>query len=157
MQKWLNRSRCHLGCGCGWAQGNSRWTSKSPHTEAMLRGKCSRYTQSDTPGGSTGTVQMPFGCTRLGAYWRHLANTIEPSMCGSDAALTYFDHLLLMQCYANTIYARAFCLSVYMSVTSWCSIKMVNIIEQIMPQYSLATVFLLPKMFVKFGLDHLQR
>jgi len=23
----------------------------------------------------------------IGAYWRHLANTIEPSMCGGDAAL----------------------------------------------------------------------
>jgi len=22
VQKWLNRSRCHLGCGFGWAQGN---------------------------------------------------------------------------------------------------------------------------------------
>jgi len=21
VQKWLNRSRCHLGCGFGWAQG----------------------------------------------------------------------------------------------------------------------------------------
>jgi len=33
-----------------------------------------------------------------GAHWRHLANTIEPSMCGSDAAFlpNYFDHLLLL-------------------------------------------------------------
>jgi len=87
VQKWLNWSRCHLGCGCGWAQGDIRWVSRSPHTEALLRGKCSRYTQSYAPRGSTGTLQMPFGCTRLGAYWRHLANTIEPSMCGSDVAL----------------------------------------------------------------------
>ena len=29
------------------------------------------------------------------AYWRHLANTIEPSMCVGDAAFlsNYFDHL----------------------------------------------------------------
>jgi len=33
-----------------------------------------------------------------GAHWRHLANTIEPSMCGGSAAFTsnYFDHLLLL-------------------------------------------------------------
>jgi len=29
-------------------------------------------------------------CTRWGAHWRHLANTIEPSMCGGDAALCQF-------------------------------------------------------------------
>jgi len=28
-----------------------------------------------------------FGCARWGAHWRHLANTIEPSVCGGDAAL----------------------------------------------------------------------
>jgi len=41
-------------------------------------------------------VEMPFGMwTRLGprnhvfdgAHWRHLANTVEPSVFGSDAAL----------------------------------------------------------------------
>jgi len=29
----------------------------------------------------------------MGAHWRHLANTIEPSMCGGDAAccqITYY-------------------------------------------------------------------
>jgi len=41
-------------------------------------------------------IEMPFGTwTRLGSrkhvldgdvHWRHLANTIEPSMCGGDAA-----------------------------------------------------------------------
>ena len=32
---------------------------------------------------------------RWGAHWLHPANTIEPSMCGSDAASlsNYFDHL----------------------------------------------------------------
>jgi len=29
----------------------------------------------------------PVGCEcRWGVYWRHLANTSEPSMCGGDAA-----------------------------------------------------------------------
>jgi len=33
-----------------------------------------------------------------GAYWRHLGNTIEPSMCGGNAAFlsSYFDHLFNM-------------------------------------------------------------
>jgi len=31
-----------------------------------------------------------------GTYWRHLADTVEPSMCGGDVAFlsSYFDHLL---------------------------------------------------------------
>jgi len=31
-----------------------------------------------------------------GAHWRHMVNTIEPSMCGISAAFlsNYFDHLL---------------------------------------------------------------
>ena len=37
-------------------------------------------------GGSTGTVYMPIWCTRWGGHWRHLANTTEPSVCGSNAA-----------------------------------------------------------------------
>jgi len=33
----------------------------------------------------------------LGAHCRHLANTIEPSMCGGEAAFlsNYFDHLIV--------------------------------------------------------------
>ena len=33
-----------------------------------------------------------------GAHWRHLANTIEPSVCVGDAACcqNYFDHLLML-------------------------------------------------------------
>jgi len=32
----------------------------------------------------------------MGAHWRNLANTIQPSMCGCDPAFlsNYFDHLL---------------------------------------------------------------
>jgi len=52
------------------------------------------------------TIEMLFGvwiqvgpeeaCARWGAHWRHLANAIEPSMFGGDAAFlsNYFDHLL---------------------------------------------------------------
>jgi len=34
----------------------------------------------------------------LGAHWRNLANSIEPSTCGGDAAFlsNYSDHLLLI-------------------------------------------------------------
>ena len=51
---------------------------------------------------------MPFGLsTRMGprkdllhggAYWQNLANTIELSVCGADAAFlsNYFDHLYLL-------------------------------------------------------------
>ena len=51
-------------------------------------------------------IGMPFGmgvsvrpskhALYRGAYWRHLANTIEPPMCGDDASALmphYFDHL----------------------------------------------------------------
>jgi len=36
----------------------------------------------------------------MGAYWRHLANTTEPSVYGGDAGLcqNYFDQLLLLGC-----------------------------------------------------------
>ena len=50
------------------------------------------------------TIEMPFGMwTRVGArkhildavaHWRHLANVIQPSVCGIDVALSnYVDHL----------------------------------------------------------------
>ena len=56
---------------------------------------------------AAGPIEMPFGmltrvgprnCVRWGAHWHHLANTIEPSMCGGDAAFlsNYFNHLLLL-------------------------------------------------------------
>ena len=35
-------------------------------------------------------------CIRWGAHWRHLANTIEPSMCRGDAA---FCQIILSTCY----------------------------------------------------------
>ena len=32
-------------------------------------------------------VATIFGFVYMGAHWRHLANTTEPSMCGGNAAL----------------------------------------------------------------------
>jgi len=74
-----------------------------------------------------------------GAHWRHLANTIEPFMCGGNATFlsNYFDHLWIMleslqivkdkfydvaHCYdcVQAQYAIAYCLSVCLSVTLLC-------------------------------------
>jgi len=35
-----------------------------------------------------------------GAHWRHLANTVEPSMCGVDAALR---QITLATCYSRVL------------------------------------------------------
>jgi len=55
VQKWLNRSICHLGCGVGWAEG------------------------------STGSIVFGWWCqcSLMRAHWRHLANTIEPLSAAS--------------------------------------------------------------------------
>jgi len=56
------------------------------HEGAILRanrGQPKRWPE----GGSTGTVRMPIGVLDGDAHWRHLANTIEPSVCSSNAAL----------------------------------------------------------------------
>jgi len=56
-----------------------------------------RYIQSDLAGVSLVRCRWRLGFTRWDAYWRNLANTIKPSMCGGDAVLSnYFDHLLLL-------------------------------------------------------------
>jgi len=115
------RSVCHdrNPCKNGWTNCDAVWDVISdgpkepcirwgpdPHAKGQFWGRkgagtcpdmsSGRYTQSDSVGGSTGTVQMPIGCTIWGAHWRHLANTIEPSVCVSDANImsNYFDHLL---------------------------------------------------------------
>ena len=58
-----------------------------------------------SPGKTAEPIEMPFGMwtagclkearIRWGAHWRHLATTIEPSVCGGDAAFlsNYSDHL----------------------------------------------------------------
>jgi len=61
VQKWLHLSVCRLGCDSG--------------------GPKKARVQSYSTGGAT--PMYPHGR----AYGRHLANTIKPSVCGSDAAL----------------------------------------------------------------------
>jgi len=55
-----------------------------------------------SPGKTAEQIEMSFRLLTQhvldgGAHWRNLANTIEPSMCGGDAAVlsNYFDGLLL--------------------------------------------------------------
>jgi len=69
VQKQLNRSICHLRCGLGWAEGS---------TSSII---FARWRQ----------------CAHMvGHIWRHLANTIQPSVCGSDAVLC---QITLTTCY----------------------------------------------------------
>jgi len=47
-----------------------------------------RYTQSDSTDGRIIMVRRRLGVVdETGAHWRNLANAIEPSVCGGDAAL----------------------------------------------------------------------
>jgi len=48
-------------------------------------------------------------CIRWGAHWRNLANTIEASMCGTDATLSnYFYDLLVFMFLALCLVLRVF-------------------------------------------------
>ena len=53
-----------------------------------------------SPAGTTVPIEMQLGVLetiiRWGADWRQLANTIEPSVCGGDAALC---QITLTTCY----------------------------------------------------------
>jgi len=70
----------------------------------MSGGRC---TQSDSAGGSTGTVRncvCGLGCTRgVGLHWRNIANTAEPSVCGGDAALCQITNAIKIR-YMRTFY-----------------------------------------------------
>jgi len=68
VQKRLNVAICHFSCGCRWAQGS---------TSSIV---FARWRQ----------------CASWRAHWRHLANTIEPSVCCSDAVLC---QITLTTCY----------------------------------------------------------
>jgi len=41
----------------------------------------------------------------MGAHWRNLANTIEPSICGCDPSVlsNYFDHLVTHYCMVRSL------------------------------------------------------
>jgi len=80
------------------------------------------YTQSDSAGGSTGTVGCRLGCG-AGTHWLNMVNTIEPCVCGGDAALcqitlttcflryftmTFARPVIIFTNYLNTLYCYSF-------------------------------------------------
>ena len=60
--------------------------------------------------GSTSSVEWVPMCLHVRAHWRHLANTIEPSVCGGDAALC---QITLTTCY---YYYNCLCVCVHVSM-----------------------------------------
>jgi len=107
VQKRLNRSKCHLGCGVGEPkEPRVKWGPDPACEGAILRGKPHARRQSDVSCAKTAeSIEMPFGCAwtlvgrrcYMGAHWRKLANTIEPFVCGGDATLCQIT--LTMQSY----------------------------------------------------------
>ena len=98
VQKQLNQSICLWGCGVSWAQELcTRW-GPDPYTwRGNLMAKRGRAGHARTCPAVTilGVTQRgvgpvwcrcQLGCTRWGAHWHHLANTIDPPVCGGDAA-----------------------------------------------------------------------
>jgi len=97
-KKRLNRSRCRLG-GLRWDKEPCvRSGSRYPNEKGQFWGE--KWPVRDIPAvdiaylkrlrreGTTGIrCGCRFGCTRCGTQWRHLVNTIEPSVCGGDAIL----------------------------------------------------------------------
>ena len=101
VQKWLNRLGCCLGCRLGivldggpdphvW-RGNFEDEKALPRTCWLMSN--SWHTESDSAGTSTGTLQMPIGCTRWGAHWRNMLNVIQLFVDGGLIS-NYFHHLL---------------------------------------------------------------
>jgi len=104
VQNRLNRLIYRLGYGLGWAQGSTssiifaRWCQCARQHSACKK----RLNRTTEP------IDLPFGlwtmvgrrkhkfnrilqvapmCPHMRAHWRHLANTIEPSVCYDNAAL----------------------------------------------------------------------
>jgi len=89
----VNRWRCRLGCGLGYAQ-----TSRN---HVIRGGSDSRMRIGNFEGKEAFGVWTQMGSRKHvldeSAYWRNLANTIELSMCGDDAAClsNCADHVLI--------------------------------------------------------------
>jgi len=74
---------------------------------------CKVYGPSDVSSAkSAGSIVMLFGMWKhvldagAVAYWRHLANRIEPSVCGSDVALCQCQ-ISLITCYLACLFTGA--------------------------------------------------
>ena len=94
LQKRLDRSRCRLGRGLGWAQlrasaiilrGDQIRTSENGNFEGE---KGRPRTCPDISGSGGRYSLLSWGVLDRGAHWCKLANTTEPSVCGGDAALS---------------------------------------------------------------------
>jgi len=84
--------------------------------------RLTRYIQSNLAGQNRYGADADWGCSRWGVHWRHLASTVEPSVCSGDAALcqitlttcyrgykpwlyaSYVLCLLMCSCYEHFIY-----------------------------------------------------
>jgi len=101
VQKWLNRSIFHLGCGLAWAKGSTSSIVFARLHQCACRHSvvsCAKVAEPiDLPFGSWTRVgwskhkfsriyQVVPMCLRWRVHWRHLANTIEPSVCCGDTA-----------------------------------------------------------------------
>jgi len=58
-------------------------------------------------------------CSHARVYWRHLANTIEPSVCGGDAALCQFTLATCYQRQANFSYSFLLFLPINTVTENW--------------------------------------
>ena len=97
LQKRLNRSKCRLGCGRGWSQyGNVEGEKGRPKTcPVMFDG---RYIPRHSAWQNRYGADANCGVLDRGAHWRHVANTIELSVRGGDAALR---QITLITCYCG--------------------------------------------------------
>jgi len=70
-----------------WANSLRRWSKNAHNKSKMAEGQCPAMSAVDI---LKATQQGPEPVRRQcwwGGYWRNLANTIEPSVCGGDVAL----------------------------------------------------------------------
>jgi len=75
---------------------------------AMVDVDGSSHSSADSQPNSVGLVFSRAGFLYMGAHWRHLANTTEPSTSGGDAALylTHPSRSLQLCCLKVKLYSR---------------------------------------------------
>ena len=68
-------------------------------------------------------------CIKWGSHWLNLANTIEPSVCGGDAALTtcYLCYVYLVCLFDDLVYYLVFNYTLYFAVCCYeCCVTYVH-------------------------------
>ena len=74
VQKRLNHSTCHLGCGLGWAQGIMYWMGSRSPSGSNFQGKtashCKAYGRSTVK--TAEPVDMSFGIWTRVDQWNHV-------------------------------------------------------------------------------------